>query len=343
MTLDMVARRAGVSRQTVSNALNAPELLRPETLARVREAIEAMGYRPHRAAQALRTRSSRLIGYGVKPQAPGVSTPVIDGFLHALSQTAEEAGHRILLFAANDTGIETGTGTPGMEAYQELVGTYRVDGFVLSDTVLGDRRQAWLARHGIPFVAFGRMWSGRQVGDFVDVDGAAGMETAVEHLVALGHERIAFLGWPRGSGVGDDRAAGWLQAMRRHGLPSRGRRAESDDDVERARQAAGPLLDAGATAVVAASDTLAMGCYRALRDRGQTPGREVSVAGFDDSPAAALVAPALTSVAQPLADVGRECVRLLLSRIAAPQRPAEHVLLDPALVVRESTAQRRQI
>ncbi len=331
VTLAMVARRAGVSPQTVSNALNSPELLRPDTLRRVRQAIEAMGYRPHRAAQTLRTRSSRLVGYGILPAPPGISTAVMDRFLHALSQTAEEAGHRILLFAASP-------GEAGIAAYQELVDSYSVDGFVLSDTTHGDRRQDWLARHGIPFAAFGRMWSGRQIGDFVDVDGAAGTEAVVDHLVGLGHTRIGFLGWPRGSGAGDDRATGWQRAMRRHGLVVRGRRAQSVDDVGEAGAAVGPLLDAGATAIVTASDTLAMGCYRALRDRELTPGPDVSVAGFDDSPAAALVSPALTSVAQPLDAVGRACVRLLLDRLRDPDRPAEHLLLAPSLTLRDSTA-----
>ncbi|AZM44441.1 LacI family transcriptional regulator [Streptomyces sp. WAC 06738] len=331
VTLAMVAARAGVSPQTVSNALNSPDLLRPDTLERVRQAIDALGYRPHRAAQTLRTRTSKLLGYGIQPVPPGTATPVLDHFLHALSQTADEAGHRILLFAA-----PTGPGL--LEAYQELLDTHNVDGFVLSGTAHGDPRQAWLAGRGVPFAAFGRMWSGRKVGDWVDIDNAAGTDAAVEHLVGLGHERIAFLGWPRGSGTGDERAAGWKRALQRHGLPVRGRRAECEDDVEAARHAAGPLLDAGATAVVAASDTLAVGCYRALADRGLTPGTDVAVTGFDNTPAAPLLTPSLASIAQPLDAAGRECVRLLLARMADPGRAPERLLLPPSFVVRDSAA-----
>ncbi|GHJ34576.1 LacI family DNA-binding transcriptional regulator [Streptomyces sp. TS71-3] len=327
VTLAVVARRAGVSPQTVSNAINAPELLRPETLERVRRTIDELGYRPSRAAQTLRTRSSRLIGYGILPAQP--SHPVLDRFLHALSQAADEAGYRILLFARPSGG-------PSLAGYEELLGQHEVDGFVLSGTERQDPRQAWLAKRGVPFVGFGRMWSGRQIGDWVDVDGASGTDAAVEHLAALGHTRIAFLGWPRGAGVADDRALGWQRAMRRHGLPTRGRRAESVDDIEAARTAVKPLLDAGATAVVAASDILALGCYHALRERGAEPGRDVAVVGFDDSPTAGILSPALTSVGQPLEAVGRECVRLLLARIAAPDAPPERVLLEPSLNVRDS-------
>ncbi|WP_329554424.1 LacI family DNA-binding transcriptional regulator [Streptomyces sp. NBC_00696] len=328
VTLAMVAARAGVSPQTVSNAINSPAMLRPETLERVSRVIEEMGYRPSRAAQTLRTRSSRLIGYGVQPGP--ASSPVLDRFLHALSQAADEAGYRILLFAAPP-------GLPSLDGYEELLDQHEVDGFVLSGTEHGDPRQAWLAKRDVPFVGFGRMWSGRQIGDWVDVDGASGTDAAVEHLVSLGHRRIAFLGWERGSSAaGDDRAEGWLRAMRRHGLPTRGRRAQSVNEIDAARTAVRPLLDGGATAVIAASDMLALGCYQTLRERGAAPGRDVAVVGFDDSPTAGLLFPALTSVAQPLEEVGRECVRLLLARIGTPDAAPERLLLEPSLVVRDS-------
>ncbi|MFI2371677.1 LacI family DNA-binding transcriptional regulator [Streptomyces sp. NPDC018833] len=333
VTLAMVASRAGVSPQTVSNAINSPDMLRPETLERVRRMIDEMGYRPSRAAQTLRTRSSKLIGYGIQPVP--FSSPVLDRFLHALSHAADEAGYRILLFACP-------SGEPTLEGYEELLGQHEVDGFVLSGTERGDPRQAWLAKRGVPFVGFGRMWSGRQIGDWVDVDGASGTDAAVEHLVAQGHRKIAFLGWERGSsGAGDDRAEGWQRAMRRHGLSTRGRRGQSVNDIDAARAAVEPLLDAGATAVVAASDMLALGCYQTLRERGATPGRDIAVVGFDDSPTAALLSPALSSIAQPLEDVGRECVRLLLARIASPGTPPERLLLEPSLVVRDSTTTTR--
>lgn len=331
VTLALVAQRAGVSVQTVSNALNSPDLLAPRTLERVSAAIRELDYRPHQAARSLRTRSSRLIGYGIAPTPVGVSTPVLDDFLHALSDSADKAGYRVLLFAA-PTGVDGEA-----DRYDELLREHSVDAFVLSNTHRGDRRPAWLHKRGVPFVAFGRSWSARDTGDWVDVDGAHGTAAAVDHLVAAGHTRIAFLGWPRGSGVGDDRARGWREAMRRHALPVRDLRAFSLDDVDAARDAVGHVLPR-ATAVVAASDTLALGCYRALRDSGRSPGRDVAVVGFDDSPAAGLLSPSLSSVRQPLEEVGRACTRLLMSRVGSPAADPEHVLLTPELVVRESSA-----
>ncbi|MFJ2863143.1 LacI family DNA-binding transcriptional regulator [Kitasatospora sp. NPDC087314] len=328
-TLEMVAARAGVARQTVSNAINSPELLRPQTLERVQRAIDELGYRPHRAAQALRTRASKLIGYGIRSSQAGVPTPVLDQFLHSLSEAADQAGYRVVLFAV----------TPGddeLTGYQQLLDEHGADGFVLSGTDRGDRRQGWLHERGVPFVAFGRTWSGRDVGDWVDVDGAAGTSAAVRHLAALGHRKIGFLGWPKGSGVGDDRARGWQSTMRELGLPTRGRRVESPDDPASAAEAAERLLAGGVTAVVAASDTLALGWYQALRHGGRTPGADAAVIGFDDSPIAPLLFPSLSSLAQPLDAVGRECMRLLLNRLSDTRRRTEHVLLAPELVLRES-------
>lgn len=330
VTMAMVAAQAGVSRQTVSNALNTPGLLRPQTLRRVRETIDELGYRPHRAARSLRTRSSRLVGYAIQPSAGLPATPVLDRFLHALTESLDEAGYRVLLFPSPG-------GEPETEAYAELLREDSVDAFVLANTVRGDRRQAWLHERGVPFVAFGRDWGPDGAGDWVDVDGARGTSEAVDHLAALGHRHIAFLGWPEGSGVGDDRARGWREALVRHGLPSDGLRLTSADSVEAATAAARTLLETTpATAVLAASDMLAMGCYQALHERGEPLGDRLSVVGFDDAPVAALLRPALTTLSQPLEHLGRECVRLLLDRIAAPGGPARHALLAPQLVVRES-------
>lgn len=333
VTQAMVARRAGVSTQTVSNALNRPHLLTEDTLSRVRLTMAEMGYRPHRAAQTLRTRSSRLIGYGVPRASAGRYTPVMDRFLHSLSAGADEAGYRILLFAAPPWPGSTDT-------YGELLDSHTLDGFVLSDTVRDDRRQQWLTDRGIPFVAFGRRWAGPQIGDWVDVDGARGLASVVHHLVEHGHRHIAFLGWPPGSGVGDDRADGWERAMRQHGLSTDGRRLASVEDLAAAKEAVGPLLDADQeiTAIAAASDILAMGCYQALLERGLEPGRDVAVSGFDDAPFAAMLNPRLTSVAQPLEEVGAECVRMLLARLRDPDRPCERRLLPPALRIRGSTS-----
>ncbi|MGW2180705.1 LacI family DNA-binding transcriptional regulator [Streptomyces sp. NPDC001732] len=322
-----VASLAGVGKQTVSNALNKPELLRPETLARVKAAIEELGYRPHTAARSLRRRESRTIGFALARSVAGRSNAVNDRFLHAL---AAAAGYRLLVFSVDSREEE-------IERYDELLREQAVDAFVLDRTGNDDPRHEWLHDRLVPFVAFGRSWGEQDYGDWVDIDGAAGIEAATEHLIAAGHRNIGLLGWPVGSGTGDDRTEGWRRTMERHEAPGPRLSATAENRPDAARRAASTLLDKGATAVVAVSDALALGCYDALRERGQRPGRDVAVTGFDDSPFVELLDPPLTSVEQPLEQAAEECVRMLLARIADPRRPYEQRLLTPRLVVRDSS------
>lgn len=337
-TLESVARHAGVSRQTVSNALNAPDRLAPDTLARVRAAIDELGYSPHAAARSLRLRSTGMLGYCIEPAVPGRLTPVLDRFLHALTDSANEREHRVILVTAESVEHE-------LELYEDLLRRRAVDGFVLSHTSHADPRPAWLSQRGIPFVSFGRPWdvpdSALATGDWVDVDGRSGTERAVEHLVSTGRTRIAYLGWPQGSAVGEDRRGGWLAALQRAGLQPAASE-ESVDDPESAQQAARRLLDAHPDerpdALVCASDTLALGAYHALAERGLVIGSDVAVVGFDDAPIAAYLSPGLTTLRQPLEAVGRSCVELLVGRITGTRASSARVLLEPDLIVRPSTA-----
>ena len=187
-TLATVADEAGVSRQTVSNALNSPHLLREDTLARVRRAIDALGYSPNRAARSLRTRSSHLIGLRVEPATEGTANALMDRFLHSLVESSNGAGYHVLLFSSGDADPLAG--------YDDLLRSTAVDAFVITDTYRGNPQARWLEGRGAPFVAFGRPWNEPgSTHPWVDVDGRAGVTLAVEHLVERGHSRIAWVGW----------------------------------------------------------------------------------------------------------------------------------------------------
>lgn len=320
-TLNSVARQAGVSRQTVSNALNSPDLVSADTLERVRRAIEEQGYRANRAARQMRTSRSQVIGLRVEPERDGINGSVLDRFLHALTHTAECHDHRTMLFTATDDDAE-------IAAYADLVASVGVDAFVVTGTHHGDRRTTWLAERELPFVTFGRPWGAPQTHPWVDVDGAAGTEAATAHLLQRGHRRIAFVGWPAGSGAGDDRRDGWRRALRQAGHPP-GRDAAVLDGMDSGRAAAAELLDGGdpPTAFVCASDSLALGVVTELRRRGEPWD---TVVGFDDTPVAAFLG--VSSVRQPVAEVAANCVQQL--RAVLEGRTCEPVLLDPELVVR---------
>lgn len=330
-TMTSIGRAAGVSRQTVWNVMYAPDRVRPETRERVERAIRDQRYRPNRVASSLRTRSARLLGYCVMARGGDEVNAILDRFLHTVTEAAERRGYHLLLFTAPPGGA-------GLSTYAELLAEGAVDGFILSDTTLGDPRQRWLVERGVPFVSFGRSWSGAEHGAWVDVDGAAGTDAAVEHLHAQGHRNIAFVGWPEGSGVGDDRLAGWARACRRLGLTP-GAVVRSDDDIENGRGLAAQLIDAPhpPTAMVCASDMLALGCLSEVQSRGLRPGRDVAVTGFDDAPLARLSGIELSSVAQPVEEVGAEVVRILIDTLAGNRPPADQVLLAPALRVRASS------
>jgi DNA-binding LacI/PurR family transcriptional regulator len=330
-TLADVAERAGVSRQTVSNAVNNPDLLRPGTLERVRGAIEEMGYSPNRAARNLRTRTSQLIGLRVSPVQEGTANAMMDRFVHTLVETSALAGHHVLLFTGDDEDPVAG--------YDNLLRSTAVDAFVVTDTYLGNPQAAWLAQQRAPFVAFGRPWDRASARHpWVDVDGAAGTRLATEHLLAKGHTRIAWIGWRKDSPIGEDRRAGWLKTMHEHGLPTTGLASRVEDTVQSGGEAAAVLLDESEpTAFVCASDTLAMGVLHTLWLRQLAPGKDIAVVGFDDSQVAQVYPVGLTSVRQPLEDVAVEIVNALQSLLSHQPAPEDGVLLTPTLVVRESS------
>jgi DNA-binding LacI/PurR family transcriptional regulator len=330
-TLATVAAVAGVSRQTVSNALNNPELLRPDTLARVQAAIEQLGYRPNRAARNLRTRASHLIGLRIEPTVEGAASGLMDRFLHSLVEASRAADLHVLLFSPDDVDDP-------VDGYDALLRSAAVDAFVITDTYRGHLTAAWLSEREVPFVSFGRPWTDPgATHPWVDVDGRAGTREAVDHLVERGHRRVAWLGWAETSFIGEDRRAGWQEQAEAHGLDTDGLAVRGEDTLETGREAAHRLLDSPEppTAFVCASDTLAMGVLQALADRGAAAGPGgVGVVGFDDSFAAQVVTPALTSVRQPLERIAGELVRLLHARLAEVPGDDTRVVLAPTLRVR---------
>lgn len=331
-TLATVADEAGVSRQTVSNALNSPHLLRPDTLHRVQHAIDRLGYSPNRAARNLRTRASHLIGLRVEPATENSANALMDRFLHSLVESSKDAGYHVLLFSASDP-------SDPVDGYDELLRSAAVDAFVVTDTYRGNPQAGLLEARGTPFVAFGRPWEEPAAAHpWVDVDGRAGVGLAVDHLVERGHQRIAWVGWQKASFIGEDRRSGWVMSMHDHGLSTSRLSARGEDSLEFGRRAAHALLDSEhPSAFVCVSDTIALGVLRALEDRGMHPGRHAAVVGFDDSIAAQVSFPALTSVRQPLEQVAVEIVRLLGDRLS--HRPVAELgcILTPTLSVRETT------
>lgn len=334
-TVDDVAQAAQVSRQTVSNVLNSPEIVRESTRARVQQVIDTLGYRPHASARRLRTRKSSTIGVRIDPLRDGISGAVLDRFLHKLAEHAAARDLRVMIFTARDADEE-------LAQVRRLHDGSDVDAFVLIATFHGDPRIQWLTDRAVPFVSFGRPW-GAELDDprhrWVDVDGRAGVRAATLRLQEQGARRVAFIGWPSPSGTGDERRAGWAEAS---SLADRARYSvATEDGVAEGTAAAEALLalpDAP-DAIVCASDSLALGAMMAARAVG-LPG--LPVVGFDNTPVAAAVG--LSSIEQPLDDVVEAALTLLFGVTGGDVLPnpdsneePTNRLLVPRLVERRSS------
>jgi LacI family transcriptional regulator len=325
-----VAQAAGVHPSTVSRALNPATqgMVTEEVAARVAAAAEQLGWRPSTLAAGLRTRRSRTIGILV----PDLVNPVFPPIVRAAETRLAEAGY-VTLVANTDTD-------PGREALLiDRMAGHLVDGLMLASAARGSPAVALCARWRIPTVLINRRLPGAEL-DAVVNDDRLGMRLAVQHLLDLGHRRIAHLGGPTGVSTATDRRHGFRAALRTAGIDDRAAPVVAAGAYTRdaGRQAMERLLQGPAfTAVAVANDMLCLGVYDALEAAGLAVGRDVSVTGFNDMPFVDRIAPALTTVRIQHAEMGRQAAALLLEAIAGAAARARQVVLQPELVVRAST------
>jgi DNA-binding LacI/PurR family transcriptional regulator len=335
ITIRDVARRAKVSTASVSYVLNDSRPVGAETRERVLRAVKELGYRPSVLARGLQARQSRMIGYSWRPGPPDQFNPILEKFIHSMAEAAARHDYHVLTFPYPRPHDE-------IEVYREMVKSGRVDGFILPNTNLDDRRIHYLLEVDFPFVAFGRANPGWDF-PWVDVDGTDGVRQAMTHLLELGHRRIACLAWQEESLTGQYRLQGYLDAMADAGLdvdPAWITRIEYN--YHNAYQATQTWLalpsDRRPTAVAALSDLMAIGVMNAAADAGLEVGPDLSVVGFDDAPIAGYLRPSLTSLRQPITQVGELAVTMLIALVRGQELNPAQVLLNPQLIVRDSTA-----
>ncbi len=330
-----VARLAGVSQTTVSFILNDTpgNSIPQDTRERVLAAVDELGYRPNVSARNLRTQSTNLIGYGFDDPAGVASHPVLDNFLYSAILSLEEAGFHLLTFVA---GRRTDTAV-----YEELYRRGQVSGFLVANTNDNDPRIACLLKQHIPFASFGRANDEWQFA-WVDVDGGDGMAQVVAHLVAGGHERIGLITWPEGSKAGVHRESGYRAGLRAAGIaPNPAWLFRGENSVQTGVIGLSHWLTLPAeqrpTAVACVSDLIAVGVMNAAAAAGLHVGHDLAVTGYDDSSLAQFLHPPLTSVRQPIAEVGRRLVDLLLDQMRDEPPPAVGIMLAPQLIIRRSS------
>lgn len=327
-----IAAHAGVSTATVSRVLNGKSVVAGETRQAVMAALDLLGYeRP----KATGMRSAGLVGLVV----PELTNPVFPAIAQAAESLLSQAGYTPLLCTQSPGGTTE-------DEYIETLGDHGVDGILFvsglhADTTANRGRYRKLRERGMPIVLVGGFAPDVDAPQ-VSTDERAAAGLAVRHLVAQGHRRIGLALGPERFVPSQRKRAGFVDALVRSGLA-----ADEDDaarhvvsslyTVEGGAVAATELLDAGHTALVCASDVMALGAMRAVHARGLRLPEDVSVVGYDDSPLMAFTDPPLTTIRQPVQSLCRAAVQMLLSEIRGERATRTEVVVEPELVVRGST------
>lgn len=334
-TLDEVARVAGVSRATVSRVVNGSPKVSPDVRRSVEKAIDRLGYVPNRAARSLVTRRSGSIAVVItEPATRLFSDPFFPRIIRGVSTALAARDLQLVLLMPDDPTEEQRT-------VRFLTGGH-VDAAILVSLHGDDPLPAELAARHIPLVVVGRPPRGVHV-DHVDADNRGGARLAVEHLLEGGRRRIATITGPADMVAGIDRLAGYHDALREAGVPADDALIAPGDFTHAGGIAAMErLLASGAEidAVFCASDLMAVAALSVIQASGRTVPDDIAIVGYDDAPIATTTRPELTSIRQPVEEMGREMVNLLADSIERSARVPRRVILATELVRRASSAGR---
>jgi LacI family transcriptional regulator len=332
VTIRDVARLAEVHPGTVSRALNEQTraLVNEETAARVLRAADELGYRPNPIARGLKTNRSFTVGVLI----PDLTNPLFPPIVRGIEDRLGAAGYTPLL-------VNTDNDPARERSHIEAMMARQVDGLIAATARLDVELLAEAAAGGMPLVLVNRSFEDGSVAA-VTVDDRRGIGLAVEHVAELGHRRIGHVAGPQNVSTGHRRYVGFVAAMENVGLAVPRKRVSFSSaftEDEGARACAEVLATSSrVTAIVAANDRLAMGCYDALAAEGLHCPDDVSIVGFNDMPFIDRLQPPLTSVRVPQREIGTVAADLLLAQLRDAAEPAREILLEPSLVVRGSTA-----
>jgi len=320
-----VAREAGVSRALVSLVMRGQPNVSEERRVRVLDAASRLGYRPNAMARSLASQRTRAVGVILDDLANPFFAEIVGG----VEQLAAEAGYQLLL----------GTGSLRSQREREALETlleYRPDGIILISPRMAAADIVKASRE-VPVVVVAREVREANA-DLVITDDRHGIELALDHLVGLGHQRIAHVDGGRGAGA-PLRRSSYLRGMRARGLGAYANAIHGDYTEEAGVRAARALIDAGElpTAVFGANDMIAAGLLGAFHQAGVKVPADISIVGYDNVYIAHLAHVSLTTIDQPRIQMGRLALELLLDRIETSRKPVVR-RLEPTLVLRSTTA-----
>ncbi|MGW0081710.1 LacI family DNA-binding transcriptional regulator [Streptomyces sp. NPDC003393] len=335
-TMADVARSAGVSVATVSHVLNGTRPVLPHTRQAVLAAVEELGYTLNGLARSLVTSRTRSIGLAVS----AISNPYFTEILQGVESSALEHGYSLLIADPHDDPAHEHT-------VVQLLHERRVDGVIVAPSARPRELVAYLTRHGVPAVFLDRLvhtgmdTEEREAPGFDQVcaENAAPTAGLVTHLASLGHRRIGLVAGLPGLSTTSERISGYRHGLAAAGLPHDERLVvHGDSSADGAEHATASLLSLAVppTALVTANNAMTIGALRALRERGLSVPEDMALCCFDDFDWADLFSPRLTAVAQPGRELGARALRVLLDRLAEPDRPARTVRLPCTFVHRTS-------
>jgi LacI family transcriptional regulator len=330
LKLEDIARQAGVSRSTVSRVVNGQPYVRHEVRERVLKVIQSTGFHPNLAARTLASQRSWMIGL-VLPRSVSsfFSDPYFPRLTQGIAQACNQRDYTLGLFLV---------GTPEDEEkiYPRVSRRGFLDGVLVQSGQIGDHLIDRLINSTLPLVVAGRPFNTTDV-SYIDVDNVQAAYQAVSHLARLGYRRIGTITGMTNSTVSLDRKEGYLKALADHGLSiDKSLIVEGDFSEASGYHGMELLMPAGPDAVFAASDLMAMGAMRFVRDSGLRVPDDIAFVGFDDLPQSSLAEPPLTTVHQPITQFGVKAVEILIDLIENGAKPTQQVIMDTELVIRAS-------
>lgn len=328
-TLKEIAQLAGVSRSTVSRVINDEPKVRAEVRQRVWRVVKELGYHPNAAARSLVSRSSQTLGVVIPETLDTVFVnPFFPSVLRGIAEAINENKYHLMLSMIR--------GPMQDDFYRRALRGQMLDGVIIVSALADAPLISRLVRDRMLFVSIGRYVHESDV-NYVDVDNTQGARRAVEHLLKGGRRRIATIAGPSNMMAGLDRLAGYREALREAGLAvDEALVKEGRFDEDSGFEALEQLLPLEPDAVFVANDLMAVGALHALRQAGRRVPDQVALVGFDDAPVAMFTDPPLTTVRQPMHQLGVTAVNLLLRLLQDGAQGPLHEVLPTELIVRAS-------
>lgn len=329
LTVEDVAREAGVSTATVSRVFNKTAKVNEDTARKVHEAAQKLNYRPNRVARRMRVKSAQSMVIGL------IITDMENPFFSQIARGVEDvayANKNAVMMCNSDEDPEK------EKLYLDTMVAERVSGFIIAPTAHNRDYLQELAESGFPMVAVDRLVPGVDT-DTVTVNNKLGAYQAVHRLIENGHRRIGIINGLKGITTTEERFEGYREALEEAGISFDKELVYHGDS----RQAGGVKgtrkfleLEEPPTAVFSTNNLMTLGCLEEMYNQGKHIPEDLALVGFDDMPWSVALNPPLTAVRQPSYDLGVSAVELLLKRLASPNRATSHVVLNPELVIRQS-------